>query len=1027
MPLPLAIQWTIFQKLTGAAPDFGAGTVLSSVIACEYSTSDRGGFEKARITIDDDVTLLDEDAALAWVDSANLMRPLRAYDPDANVVWEGRITGVTARISGKTFSIDLDKAANYIICHYQTGEKEEQKTSAISTNDDSIDAFGRRTRILSLDNTSDDAVIARIETAINEIAFPQAYEQTEARSDALGVPDVEAKHSAEVTLYAAGVYTFLDQVTFSEGSTALTDTDVQIAQLLTDYAAVNPFFDPDAVTIMATGVAESERASEDSTYKEKIEKLLAVGNTARVRMAWGFYEDGFRVVASARATPATISYREYTRTGLITDDAGAVLFPWQVRPNAMSLIYDVTPASPPSGAVDGPARKYVARVRVSIDAQSSRATLEPGNDDPLDALLAHPVGNGATGTDGRTSAIARSIATTIRPYASPANGRINLGGGQIDTGGGNIDTGGGTIYTAGGSIDTGGGNVINTGGAAVDLGTGAGIGSSGGSGTTVAGSTGTADQLIKWGGGGNTLADSGMTVDTTGAADGDALVYDNGSSTWIPGTVSTGSGTVGVLTRWAAGGTSLEDADVTHTGAGALRLDTNGAAVFRMYNPGWFTVDVDGSTTAQIDLPNNGYIRVDGAGDAIQFNARTLTLDGDLRATGVSAATGQVLRFDGTTFAPAAPSAVFGTGTAGRVIQWGGAGNTLVDSTLIKSGAGVLTLSSANTQTITFGGSTGGTLTLNGTAVTFTTGSAAATFTMRSKTLDIAGDLTVLNAGGLTVDEGVLDLNNHTLSLASNDITIGAGTSGKLAKWTGTNTLGSSSIDESNVALGSGATGRVAEWGGTTTLQASTLIKSGAGVLTIAAASTQTLTIGGSTGGTLTLNGSTATFNSSGTFDMRSKTLDLAGNLTVSNAGGLLVDEGELDLNNHKLTLSSNDISIGAGTSGKLTKWTSTNTLGSSSINESDVVSGSGTSGYLAIWAPGGGIQGDSHLQWDAVTPSLQITGVVSATDFLEISGNAFDIDYPTIIKGYTASTSAATGHVDIEINGTVYHLLGYT
>lgn len=50
----------------------------------------------------------------------------------------------------------------------------------------------------------------------------------------------------------------------------------------------------------------------------------------------------------------------------------------------------------------------------------------------------------------------------------------------------------------------------------------------------------------------------------------------------------------------------------------------------------------------------------------------------------------------------AADRPVIGTGTAGRIAQWATGGQSLESSTLIKAGAGVLTLSSATTQTITF-------------------------------------------------------------------------------------------------------------------------------------------------------------------------------------------------------------------------------------------------------------------------------------------------------------------------------------
>lgn len=72
--------------------------------------------------------------------------------------------------------------------------------------------------------------------------------------------------------------------------------------------------------------------------------------------------------------------------------------------------------------------------------------------------------------------------------------------------------------------------------------------------------------------------------------------------------------------------------------------------------------------------------------------------------------------------------------------------------------------------------------------------------------------------------------------------------------------------------IGSGTAGRLAEWLDSDTLQASTLIKSGAGLLTLSAASDQTLTLGGTLGGTLTYGvaGKTLTVNENATLDLNS-------------------------------------------------------------------------------------------------------------------------------------------------------------
>lgn len=92
-----------------------------------------------------------------------------------------------------------------------------------------------------------------------------------------------------------------------------------------------------------------------------------------------------------------------------------------------------------------------------------------------------------------------------------------------------------------------------------------------------------------------------------------------------------------------------------------------------------------------------------------------------------------------------------GSGTTGRIAEWGGA-TTLQSSTLIKSGAGVLTLSAGSTYTLTV-----------------------------AATSSIAGTL----SGG-----GTLATGGYTLTVpATGTAVLGTGAAGYDAYWTSANTL----------------------------------------------------------------------------------------------------------------------------------------------------------------------------------------------------------------------------------------------
>lgn len=136
-----------------------------------------------------------------------------------------------------------------------------------------------------------------------------------------------------------------------------------------------------------------------------------------------------------------------------------------------------------------------------------------------------------------------------------------------------------------------------------------------------------------------------------------------------------------------------------------------------------------------------------------------------------------------------------GTGTAGRVAEWVTDANTLQASTLAKTGAGVLTLAASTTETLTVGA----TLTLSGTD---------------GKQLTLNTSLTVSG------NDGTLNFSASTLTLTipkSGSAVVGTGTAGRVAEW----------VTDAN------------------TVQASTLAKTGAGVLTLSAAGAYTLTVTG--------------------------------------------------------------------------------------------------------------------------------------------------------------------------------------
>ena len=192
--------------------------------------------------------------------------------------------------------------------------------------------------------------------------------------------------------------------------------------------------------------------------------------------------------------------------------------------------------------------------------------------------------------------------------------------------------------------------------------------------------------------GGGTISTGGGSISNTGGGN-----VDLGTGAGIGGAGSsaiTGTGTATRVAEWATS-TTLQAATLIKGGAGVLTLSA--------------------ASTYTLTISSSGTLALGG---------NTLTLDNSIRFANAGAASGDVLTYDGTKYAPATPaSGVTGSGTTGRIAQWSSS-SALTSATLIKSGAGVLTLSAAGAYTLTLSDS--GTLDLGGFTLTVpATGTAA--------------------------------------------------------------------------------------------------------------------------------------------------------------------------------------------------------------------------------------------------------------------------------------------------------------
>jgi len=428
----------------------------------EDAISDRYGFETARVAWTPTWAEIEE-----WARYDHLMRPMVAYSPDARQIWRGVLAEIEISIGTKKIAFSLKDMANRLTVRYsEPGGAQGDSSTYSSAASQAL--FGIKDRVINASVALSAAASNQAQTILNYIAYPRSKQ-----SSAAGT----GRGDLGITLTFWGKYALLDWLLTSSTSTTSTATSTQIASLLASYAAINAFFSSSAANITATGVADTEYIEPDTTYREKIERLLARGNSAQQPLAWGFYDDdAFVVAARASATPSTITYYESERSGQIRDQWQNVVEPWDVRPNAMALVVDLIDAPTP-GSIETPLRKYVARVTRSVRGEDVTVTLEPDDTESLEDLLTSPAGAGPAGTSERQAAFERKITAPARSVFAGMDNATRYDRSQ----GVWKPAAGGTGKVNTGTIDTGGGDIVNTGGGNIDLGTGSGIGGSTGS------------------------------------------------------------------------------------------------------------------------------------------------------------------------------------------------------------------------------------------------------------------------------------------------------------------------------------------------------------------------------------------------------------------------------------------------------------------------------------------------------------------------------------------------------------------
>lgn len=370
--IPLGMH--LYERGTAGVPSTTFVTDLAArADSYSHTITDQFGFESCQLALK---APLDE--AIEWLQNG-LMRSLIVSGPDAETVWEGYLSSISAQIGQKVVTLSLDAMANRVRCTYTTVLGTPGVTSSASDTT-SQGLYGIKDRVMPLNASDATAAAYRAAIVLANLAYPKSREATQATTGAQG--------DVTLTLSFTGWYGVLDWLVTSVATTSTAVTTTQVGTLLSGYVGVNAFLSTSTIFITASGISSPQKIEAQTTYREAIEDRLKLGDGS-YPLTWGVYEDRiFRVDPWAGADPSTITYQEFLGDANVYDAGGGLVAPWNVRPNAISQVNDLLDVGPPSGAPDAAARKYVGRVTCSISGDQIGCTLEPSEMDSIEVRLA---------------------------------------------------------------------------------------------------------------------------------------------------------------------------------------------------------------------------------------------------------------------------------------------------------------------------------------------------------------------------------------------------------------------------------------------------------------------------------------------------------------------------------------------------------------------------------------------------------------------------------------------------------------
>lgn len=363
----------IYARGTGGVPSTSVllAELGSEIESLSFTITDSFGFESAEVTLTASV-----DEALAMFDW--LMASTVIYGPDGETCWEGYLASVEATLGQEKHSRSLDGMANRVRVAYTTPNGVAATTSPTSDTTSQF-LYGVKDAVVPLDTAATADANNRASAVLAVTRWPVRTPSSEIATGDMG--------QVSVSLKFAGWYDTLGWVVTTRGDTTQESTTTQVGDLIqasgVGIGVTNAFLSTSRTRIAASGITATRQINANTTYRQKIEDLLGQGN-----QVWGVLEGRQFVVDTwAGSSPTTITYTRSIADGALYTLGGALVAPWNARPNAMYQIEELLDLSARSNEPDAAGRYYVARTSFRMGGDSFGVTLEPAAPDDLGGVL----------------------------------------------------------------------------------------------------------------------------------------------------------------------------------------------------------------------------------------------------------------------------------------------------------------------------------------------------------------------------------------------------------------------------------------------------------------------------------------------------------------------------------------------------------------------------------------------------------------------------------------------------------------